>query len=94
MYLKKLIVENQILLQTFTWDETMVNNAQDCSSIIFYPKITTGVIKSFSWAPRGAICNALWALKGRRARAATGIGGQGALPEVNRDCSWRRDLTR
>ncbi len=61
-FLKKLIVENQILLQTFTWDESMVDNAQDCNSIIFYPKITTGVIKSFGWVSQGSlnnkICNA------------------------------------
>ena len=56
-FLKKLIVENQIFLQTFSWDETMVNNAEDCNSIIFFPKITTGAIKSFGWVDQGSINN-------------------------------------
>ena len=61
-FLKKLIVENPIFLQTYPLNETAINNAQDCNSIIFYPKITTGVIKTFGWVSQGSlnnqICNA------------------------------------
>ncbi len=61
-FLKKLIVENQIFLQIYPLNEAMVNNTKDCNYIVFYPKITTGMIQSFGWLNQGSmshqICHA------------------------------------
>ena len=54
-FLKKLIIENQIFLQTYPLNETAINNGEDCNSIIFFPKITTGLVKSFDWFNQGSI---------------------------------------
>ena len=61
-FLKKLIVENQIFLQIFTSDETVINNAEDCNSFMFYPKFTTLFIQMLRWFNQERmsyqICNA------------------------------------
>ncbi len=61
-FLEKLIIKNQIFLQTYSLNETVINNGENCDSIIFFPKITTGLIQMFGGINRDSmnhqICNA------------------------------------
>ncbi|MDJ0647112.1 MAG: hypothetical protein QNJ60_00260 [Xenococcaceae cyanobacterium MO_188.B19] len=54
-FLKKLIVENQIFLQTFTVNKPLISNDKDCNSIILFPKLTSGFTQMFRGSNQGSL---------------------------------------